>query len=558
MTPTVVDHRAGGERVREARRGAGLTVKQLADRLGTSPWAVQKLERGSAPGPGTLESIATITERPQSFLAGDSPPEAPRPAPSPAPALGTGWLVVGMLVVLVTIRFFTEVITLLPRAAQFVDIPIFILIVLVGALRPARVEPMPRGRRVAAWGFLAVATISCLANLTRVDVAPALTFLYGMLSPVVIYWAVRRLWPVGAAGALTSLLIGLLLVQLIVVAVIDLPTFLSTSNPDVISGTFGENAYQLVFFLLVMAALLAGAFTFQPRTAAARWAPVLITLTLVIVVLAQYRALLVTTALTIIVVGALVTAGNRRGALVAVVVSGAFSMAVVLGAQYVPILKLDSTASGFREDPTSFFEQRLVALDGVARLFGDRPRMTLTGSGPGTFSSRAWKTFSATGALSTSESNVAGSIVTDLTEGRVYTTDVSERYVVPQVVNGEVVGGSRALTQPYSSYAGTLAETGIFGVVALLTLYLGAAAEAARRTLRLIRGDAAGHVLLPLAIAAFASFFVLLQMALLENWFEVTRVTFLAWTLLAVVAREQDGRRPVAAARRHPPLLPSG
>ena len=54
-------------------------------------------------------------------------------------------------------------------------------------------------------------------------------------------------------------------VEFAVVALIDLPLFLATHNPDKVSGTFGENAYQLVIFLLIVAAVLAGIYTFEPK-----------------------------------------------------------------------------------------------------------------------------------------------------------------------------------------------------------------------------------------------------------------------------------------------------
>ena len=45
-----------------------------------------------------------------------------------------------------------------------------------------------------------------------------------------------------------------------------------------------------------------------------------------------------------------------------------------------------------------------------------------------------------------------------------------------------------------------------------------------------------------LLIAAAVAFTVLVQMALLDNWLEVTRVTFVAWILLAVGAKEVSAR----------------
>ena len=100
-------------------------------------------------------------------------------------------------------------------------------------------------------------------------------FVYGFLAPIAVFWAVYRIWPAGRALALSRLLVALRLVQLAAVALIDLPEFLRRNNPDVISGTFGENPYQLVFFLLVSIALLAGIFTFERDRRVARIVPLL-------------------------------------------------------------------------------------------------------------------------------------------------------------------------------------------------------------------------------------------------------------------------------------------
>ncbi len=74
--------------------------------------------------------------------------------------------------------------------------------------------------------------MAAVANLSRVDIAPALVFVYGILSPLLVYGAVRRLWPVGRALAASRLLVALGTVQLVVVAAIDIPRFASAKNPD--------------------------------------------------------------------------------------------------------------------------------------------------------------------------------------------------------------------------------------------------------------------------------------------------------------------------------------
>ena len=171
---------------------------------------------------------------------------------------GACWCI-GSLMAMVLVRFFTEVVSVLPRVATFIDIPIFLVLVVVGASRPRTVDRAGiRRRPYLAFGFvlLAVSVVSVLLNAVRIDLGPVLFFLYGFLAPIGLYYAVYHLWPPGGALLLSRVLVALALVQIVVVYAIQLPQFLSSKNPDVVSGTFGDNAYQLVFFLLVLIGLL--------------------------------------------------------------------------------------------------------------------------------------------------------------------------------------------------------------------------------------------------------------------------------------------------------------
>ena len=58
-----------------------------------------------------------------------------------------------------------------------------------------------------------------------------------------------------------------------------------------------------------------------------------------------------------------------------------------------------------------------------------------------------------------------------------------------------------------------------------------------------LRSARPGDPLPALMIACTTAFVVLLQMGLLSgNWFEVTRITFVSWALLAVVTKEYEAR----------------
>jgi hypothetical protein len=553
-TPDFRPRTTAGQRLAAARRASGLSQKGLASRLGISLWKVEELERGNGDTETRARALASMGLRPA--------PEPMSPPGAVAVDLDhdgehftrirsatdheTGrYLVLGSIALLVLIRFFTEVIPILPRAANFIDVPILVVLGIAAAVQPqssARARPLSFA--LPALLFLLLCVASVVLNPSRVASGPVLVFIYGFLAPIGIYAAVVRLWPAGHASKLSRLVVALGIVQLFVVFAFDLPLFLSSSNPDVISGTFGTNAYQLVFFLLVFTALLAGIFVVEKARLAARFAPLLFVLTLWAIFLAQYRALLVTTAVSIVVIGILLRA-KGRGILGGTFVVVSFVIALSYVASSFPGLRLPSTLAALRESPGFFVSERLRSAGTFLQLYEDEPFAMLTGSGPGTFSSRGWQTFA--NASSGSRSNVAGGYVSSVTGGTAYRTDVSDEYVLPRLRSGTVIEGSKAVTSPYSSYSSLLAEVGLLGFLLIVGIYFRALVHAWTMTVREVRFGRPGDPLPALFLASTVAFSILLQMAFLENWLEVTRVTFLAWVLFAVATKELHARNESTA-----------
>lgn len=544
---------ARGGKITDARRAAGLTEKQLADRLGVSLWELDRLERGEADPVPYVEALSEHTGQPLTVLDGPLEPAQSgvsiEPSQSGLPEDAgrldnAGYLVLASIAALVLIRFFTETAGIIPRALNFIDVPI--ALVLIGAAvlskKPAQ-QPDRFTRSVLplAAAFLTLSGIAVLANPTRVAVAPALVFVYGVLSPLAVYRAVLQLWPTGCSLSASKALAALGVAQLVVVTLVDLPRFLVDSNPDLISGTFGTNAYQFVFFVLVFIALVAGTYSFERNRLISRFGPALIVLSLLYIVLAQYRALLVATAVSLIVLTVILSAGpgRARGRVVAGFIILAFVGTLAFGAQKVPILKLNET---FDVNPSEVVQKRFDIVSQLFRLYRQDARFILTGSGPGTYSSRGWQTFALSD--SNSDSNVQGGYAKKLTGGQVYRTDVSDRYVRPllRVSNDNAVAGSRAASSPYSDYTSVAAEVGIIGLLIFLSIYVAAFIAALRRAIFAAAEARPGDPLPALLLAVAIAFLVLIQMGALENWLEVTRLTFIAFALLAISTKEYNAR----------------
>ena len=368
-----------------------------------------------------------------------------------------------------------------------------------------------------------------------------LVFIYGFLAPLLVYVAGYRLVASGNALLLSRTIAALGVLQLVVVVAIDLPQFVATRNPDDIAGTFGTNQYQLVFFLLVFVALVAGIATFEPDRMVSRFAPILIVASFATILLAQYRSLLVATLVALVAIGVLL-GGRARGFAVVGFTAIVFGFAFYYLAAQLPVLKLDSAASSIVNNPGTYVQGRLDVGWSIVRLYTDIPAAIALGTGPGTYSSRAWQTFA--NAESPSASNVQGAYATALTGGQAYSTDVSDKYVLPVLKSGVIVEGSHAATSPFSSYTSLLAEIGVLGFLTIVMLYFFAVGRAWRLARRNIAIAVRGNPLAALSLATAIAFLTLMQAAILENWLEVTRITFLFWLMLAVVSKESGWDTP--------------
>lgn len=536
-----------GPRIAAARRERGLTQKQLAETLGVSIWTLDRMETGAVDSERYVREIATVTRVRAEWLREHTMAPVAAPRRFDVPKLraidGVGrTIVLGSIVLLVVVRFFSEVVPVIPRAANFIDIPVLFALVIASAFAPmirAKPDRWYLNFGVLSLLFLGICVVSAIVNSGRVAPAPVLVFIYGFLAPLGVYAATHRLWPVGNALALSRLIVVLGIIQLFVVALIDIPRFVSSRNPDDISGTFGTNGYQLVFFLLAFVSLVIGIATFEPHRAAARFAPILIVASFATVLLAQYRSLLVSMVVALVIVALLLGRRMRGIAVVAVVVT-TFAGTFYYVATTLPALKLQSAASSLATDPGTYVSGRLGIFENVFHLYTSSPSTIALGSGPGTYSSRAWATFAK--AKSTSRSNVAGAYAMRFTGGEVYTTDVSEKYVIPQI-EGPIIEGSHAVTSPFSSYASLLAEVGVIGFVLIVGAYLVASGRAVRMTRSVLVAPGVGDPVPALSLAMVVTIVTLVQMAFLENWWETTRATFVAWMLLAVVTKEVGARR---------------
>ena len=117
-------------RIARARREAGLTQRDLANRIGTTVWAIDELERGRFDHKRLVPRIESATSKPSGWVLNGAQTMLQRSRAEEhavSASLTTTQrfdrnLVLAVLAIIITVRFFTESVGALPSAGNFIDV----------------------------------------------------------------------------------------------------------------------------------------------------------------------------------------------------------------------------------------------------------------------------------------------------------------------------------------------------------------------------------------------------------------------------------------------------
>ncbi|MCB8943117.1 MAG: hypothetical protein H6658_05130 [Ardenticatenaceae bacterium] len=434
-------------------------------------------------------------------------------------------------------RFFSEKMGILPGWTSFLDIPLLaVFFVYVAFITRQQTNDTGKTGFGALGLFLLIdIALSALVNLDRLHPGAFTLFIIGFLEPLIYMGLAYLLSPKEEVSQfLIKLLIFIGWLQILVVAVLDVPRFLVTRNPDFITGTFGENPYQLVFFLMTWNVLILSGPAQRGRASFFRGVGIVIVqiMVLVIILLAQFRSIIFFAVFTWALTYVVISRDTRRAlvnATVGVILFIALFAAVnrwLPELKYQDLLELNSRASEVIESG------KVQSILNFQRLVYDQPQVLLIGTGPGTYVSRGFETFSIVGGRETANQLYRQWFGTEL-----YRTDVADRYVIP--ILGRFAFGAGTTATPWFSYLALLAELGLPGTFIVLVIY-GKAIWFCWQNNK-VEGSIA-----ILARWVFIGLVLLLQMASLGNWLEVSRLTVPLWTvfgiMLAQVYAARDGQ----------------
>jgi len=443
---------------------------------------------------------------------------------------------------LVTARFFTERLAILPRwfnAIDLVAVPLLLVPSAIWVIERQRWRVTGRTECTLAVLFCAAWAVAWAVNSGDVHWIGATLFVVGLMWPVLFLLSLTNLGLNAEFGDRSlQLLEGVLLVNIVLGAIDAVSGFRNESaGADIIFGTFGNNTNQLAFFLAVMISYRVFQLRFQGFG-------LYRTLTLVVAIgiflMCGFQTLWVMLIASVIAVLLIIAKFSFRtvavGTLLATILAVALPLTMSTG-RYFSVWQ--TAVSAFR-----IFDQlgKVELVGNVLKVWELRPWSVLTGVGPGSFNSRAFRSIAVipypvdpNGA----QTDVAAALVEPF-----YSSDLSSRFIVSYFERGVFHLSGPNTDGPFTSYVSIPVEAGVPGALCLFGLYAAA-------ILALIKGvRRSNRQQRMLAAWALANVLMLLGISIVDNYLETTRYTLLVWLSVAIWKIETRERRQAGGPER--------
>lgn len=447
-------------------------------------------------------------------------------------ARGAPWLtrlIYGLVALLVTVRFFTETVPVLPRFLNAIDlliVPLLLPLYLIWAAVRKKWKLAGKWTIILIGLFMLSWLLAWLLNLEEVHWLGAFLFIVGLLTPIVFYMILINidLHP-RFYQRLLHLLFALLLANLLI-GTIQAAQGIGKGTHDFIFGTFGVNQNQLAFFLAFMVTYLLATWRYQGlnllKLCVLGWSGLLF-------LLCGFQTLWVILAVAIAlmfffsdVLSARLWAGRIPKRFLSIIALVVLASTLALSFLRFDRFNVPEILSQFITYSNQLGKVKL--LQSVPQVWASRPWAFWLGVGPGTFNSRAFRSIAIIPYGTTGATDVAGALVAPF-----YTSELSNRFIIPYFTRGVFFLSGANTDGPFTSYVSVPVEVGLFGALALFGIY-GMVTLALIRSLR--RSTDSQERLL--AAWALMNMLMLLGIATVDNYLEVTRYTLLVWLSVGI------------------------
>jgi len=436
------------------------------------------------------------------------------------------FLVIAVVIILITGRFFTERVAVLPRfmnAIDLVAVPFLLPLCLLWVV--SHQGGRFKGKIIVLLSilFCTAWVLAWLVNYDEVNWLGGLLLVVGLLTPVLFFLILinfgfdrqfcRRLLRV----------LNILFIINLVLATIDavLAMLTGEGGGDFVFGTFGMNQNQLAFFLAIMIIFELSRWRFQSLRLHEQF---ILGWAIILFLLCGFQTLWVV--LPIAILGGFGLVGQLRSKRLLRLIA----VLAVLVALVIPLLMSSGRFFSVTDKAGQFITNfndlgKVELLRNVPSIWQLRPYSFLVGVGPGTFNSKAFRSI----AIIPYQGGVGASDVAAAIIKPFYTSELSSRFIVSYFERGSFMLSGGNTDAPFTSYVSVPIEIGVPGGVAFFCIY-GLTAFALVRS---IRRTSEVQVRI-LGTWALISLIILLCIAAIDNYLETTRYTLLVWLSIAV------------------------
>lgn len=418
------------------------------------------------------------------------------------------FIILATLFVVFYARLFTETIPIFPRVIQTADVALFLIQLLLIFLRMTVIYQ----RILLKIGIIfAIICVSAVVNFEFVYVPAVFSFVVFIFQPIVFFLFILHSHLTKSQQYSILIFLGITFFIQLVVGITQIPQAMEIS-PDRLSGTFGYNSVQMLFFICTNSFILLTLY-FKKESRLFIWlSPIIIT----IFFMASARMIWLIF-LTLLVFIYLKEIGkNLRARFPALMFFAVLGWFIYKFFNIIAIEKENFLAAFSKQfDITQLGIYKAIIALGELAL--DHPLSLILGTGPGTFSSRAFMTF---GMNWQSQANVTATMIKSS-----YYSPIAVQYLLPKF---SVYLGSATIAQPTSSYTSYVAEVGIIAAMLYFSIYIFIYKELVK-----IYKDSRLPFVSSLALGTSCGIILLFYMALFGDWFAVSRVTLFLWSIIA-------------------------
>lgn len=432
-------------------------------------------------------------------------------------------IIASIFFIVIYVRYFTEELQVIPRIFQLADKGLFILLIIILLMRYAVNKKKINYVNIKKplYIYIFVLSLSFLLNFHESSFLYFITAINLQFCGVVffLYFVNSDFTQIELNKIIGWIFIAAILQ--IIVGLFQLPQGFNVS-PDKVSGTFGNNNSQMVFFIVTFLFGIFASYLYD-KSSYIKYLGLPI---IIIFLAASFRA----TWLALPISALFLTFKSKKIEFRKLLKITAIIMIFLftIGLNFAIQKKEFKEFISFEYSITDLRKVR-VFLSSL-ELFIDHPELSLFGTGPGTYGSRTYRLF-IRGLGDETINPTAGIIKTSGT-----TPLYARQYLLPALY-GKIFMST--IDSPYTSYLNNLVETGVLGFFSFFGMYFMMFSYAS-----FVLKNYKSRMTFVLSLTLMASLFFLAQMALVDDWFGVERISIPLWMLFALLYkfREIEGR----------------